>query len=677
MKNFIVKYIPWIIIAAMLILLIPGLTTRINNEKSNKNVTVSVLYSNVANKVSDKKLNEFLDECKNNGIDTVSISEDNLNYLVSRGDVTSIKYNVLRHKYDDESMRVADAIAKNCPDVSFDSHIVLAKKKEAKEKVSYMLPRKYNESAYACIKDVEGMDIYVLYNGREQLWDYALGYDEKVIDEVSKKGFDIALVFAAKNYDNQLYLEDMDRLIKKYNIKYLNIKEAANSYASNGVIAENYTGLAKLINDNNMTLVVTENTNQLSNQMFFGYSDVFNSVMSDSGVKRVVRSYETYDDTQAVGIEHSHRVSQYFNSTIDRNIRFITLTQIELDGLTYDECADHTLMSAVEYKDKIEKCGYSVNGEYNQFDYPVNKTFNYAICAVIMVMFALIICQNVLGLRQFYIAVLGLVIGVLAFVGTYVIPESLINLYPTVYSAAMSCFVMTVMLMYVKTLSSEMPFILLAASTFAITVTTLILTSVGMGVMLSGINYYINNDIFRGIKISLLVPIAFTMVAYYLMFMRNKDTNILKTAAKVLRSDIKVYWVLIGGFIGVIGMYYIIRSGNVNSISSLELWLRNTVTEIFPERPRTKEFLIGYPALLLFVYYVKNYDIKLVNWILAVGASILAASVTNSFCHVFTDYYTIVLRTLNGLTVGVFVSIGAYIGNLILVMAGKYIKKRI
>ena len=153
--------------------------------------------------------------------------------------------------------------------------------------------------------------------------------------------------------------------------------------------------------------------------------------------------------------------------------------------------------------------------------------------------------------------------------------------------------------------------------------------------------------------------------------------NILKTTSKILLSDIKVYWVLIAGVIGVIGMYYIIRSGNVNSISSVELWLRNTVTEFFPERPRTKEFLIGYPALLLFVYYIKHYNIKLVNWILAVGASILAASVTNSFCHVFTNYCTIVARTLNGLAVGLGVCFAAYIGNLVLVKIIEALKKRI
>ena len=77
------------------------------------------------------------------------------------------------------------------------------------------------------------------------------------------------------------------------------------------------------------------------------------------------------------------------------------------------------------------------------------------------------------------------------------------------------------------------------------------------------------------------------------------------------------------------------------------------------------------------VYYAKNINIKLVEWILAIASSILAASVTNSFCHVFTDYTTIVSRTINGLIVGLVVSVFAFIANLILVYIVKRVKKHI
>ena len=141
-------------------------------------------------------------------------------------------------------------------------------------------------------------------------------------------------------------------------------------------------------------------------------------------------------------------------------------------------------------------------------------------------------------------------------------------------------------------------------------------------------------------------------------------------------ADIKVYWVLIGAVILGVGLYYIIRSGNVNKISGLEQAMRTTLTEIFPARPRTKEFLIGYPALVLFAYYMKNSKIHIINWILAVAASILAASVTNSFCHVFTDYQTICMRVVNGLIVGTLISIAVLIANAIIVKLVKTVREK-
>jgi len=204
----------------------------------------------------------------------------------------------------------------------------------------------------------------------------------------------------------------------------------------------------------------------------------------------------------------------------------------------------------------------------------------------------------------------------------------------------------------------------------------LLLGAVCMSSMLSGIDYYVNNDIFRGIKLSLIIPVFYTAVLYYFMFIKRENTNLAQMIKKVFYSEIKVYWVLIGGAIFAVGFYYILRSGNVNSISGIEQALRTAVTEIFPARPRTKEFLLGYPALMLFVYYMKNSDWQLVKWLLAVGASILAASVTNSFCHVFTDFTVILSRTINGLLVGAVVCVFVYVANLVFLRVFEVVKEK-
>lgn len=677
MKKLFTKYLPFAIILIMLILLVPTINERISNEKKNENITVSVLYNDLANKVIKTKLYSSLHEFKQIGVDTVSLMEDDLNSMVARGDVTCIKYNVLRHKYDDESMEMADFIEEKYPDVNFDSYVVIASREDAKKKLAYSLPRRYDAKDYADIGVFDDLYVYILHDGRRQMWDYSFGFDEAVIKELKDNGFNVALIHKVKNYKKQDYLDDLERIIKDNDVEFLNLKMDSREPKADEIIDTNYTRLADIINENSMILVVTENSDQLSNQKFMGYNYVFESVTGEGGSQKVLRSYETYDDSQMNETIYSHRVEQFFNSTINRNIRFITVTQLAPTQIPYDECADYTFTATKLYKEKIEDVGFVVNGGVSPLDYEVDVRLPSALCAVIMIMCAVIMLQLVFSKRSVILNVLGIAASGIAFLLTFKLPLSLVYLYPTVYCVVMSCMAITLTLAFVRCAKDRLGTIILVILSTLIMVATLLLGAVGMGSMVSGIGYYMNNLIFRGIKISLIIPVIYTAVIYYIMFVRNEKSNLVKDIQKVLVSDIKVYWVIIAGAVGAVGLYYIIRSGNVNSISSLEHAMRNFVTDLFPARPRTKEFLIGYPALVLFVYYAKNVKIQLVKWLLAIASSILAASVTNSFCHVFTDFSTITTRTLNGLILGIAIAIVFYVANLIFLKIVSLIKDKI
>ena len=404
---------------------------------------------------------------------------------------------------------------------------------------------------------------------------------------------------------------------------------------------------------------------------------MFNAVVGEGGSRKVVRSYETYDDSQQDESKYKYRAEQFLNSTIDRNIRFVTVTPMTLDFTSHEDSAGFTVKAVSEYKTKIEGLGYTVNGAQNPMDYRARHTLNAALCAVLMVMCLLLMYQMVWGKKNFGLTMAAIVIAVLAFGGTCVIPASLRMLYPTVFCVVQSCMAITAVLYFIKFAKDKLPALVLAPASIFIVLAVLLLGAVGMGAMLSGMEYYVNNVIFRGIKISLIVPVVYTVAAYYLMFMRDRKSSVTNDIKNVLNAEVKVYWLLIAAVVAAVGMYYLIRSGNVSSISSLEKNLRSTVTELFPARPRTKEFLIGYPALVLFAYYVKNSDIQLVKWLLAIATSILAASITNSFCHIFTGFTVIVTRTFNGLILGIAVAIAAYIANIVLLKVLKYAKKRL
>ncbi len=670
MKNFIKKFGIWIIIAAMLAVQIPYVAVRCRNEASNKNVVISLLYNDIKNKVSSVKLEEKLDEYKSMGVNVLSIMEDDINSMVSRGEVTCIKYNVLKHKYDDESVKIAEHIADLYPEVSYDSYLIMTKDERTREKLNEMLPLKYSDSEYVKIDGVEGMDVYAFFNGREKLWNITVGYDKREIEYLKDKGFDTALIYKVKNYTRQGYVDYIKDVVKKYNVKYFNIKSAGTEYDEEDINKENYNWIGDMINENGMTLVVTENTNQLSNQKCLGYSKIFNQVLGKGGSNKVLRAYETYDDSQDEETHYEYRVNQYFNSSVDRNIRFITVTQIAADGVAYDECADYTVKAVKAYKEKAERNGFVFGAEPEAFDYTASLRLPSACAAVIMVLLILKGAQMLFETKNRRLTVAALIASALAFFATFALPLTLVLLYPTAYCLVISCFAMTAVMKATKALGKRYgtvtEIILVALLMLAI----LCVGALGMGAMLSGIDYYVNNYIFRGIKLSLMVPLLYTAAAFYFASTKKEEReHFVPAIKKVLVSDIKVYWVLIGGFIAIIGMYYIIRSGNVNSISSVEQAMRTAITNAFPARPRTKEFLIGYPSLVLFVYYMRNSRVKLISWVLAVGASILSASVMNSFCHVFTDLSVIYMRVVNGVLIGAVISLFVYVANLVLVRA--------
>lgn len=667
MKKFVTSYGPYILLAVMLLALIPGIANRISHENDNRNVVISFLYNDVRSKLSAQDIDEQIAEYQAMGVNTVSVTEDDINAMVSRGEITAIKYNALCQKYDTDSVEMSKLVAASCPGVSPTSYIIIAKDDVTKSKLRNALPRRYSDRDFGFAGTFRDMDIYVFYDGRKNLWDFAITYDENQIREFTDRGFNIALIHKVKNYANTEYLEDIDRIVKKYDIEYMNLKEDAYEYDEEDINKDNYKKLSRVINDNNMTLVVTENTDQLSNQKCLGYDYIFNETMGEDGSKKVIRAYETHDDSQADESFYEYRATQYLNSTIDRNIRFITVTQIAADGIPYTKCAENTQKAVKLYKDRIEGLGFLVNQGITPNDYHANTRLNAAICAVIMVLCLLLMWQMITGKKNFMLFLISLIVAFAGFLISFIMPKALLALYPSLFCVIQSCFAITVVLYYLKTMQKKSNIAVLTPVSLVLVLGVLLLGSMAMGCMLSGINYYINNDIFRGIKLSLLVPVFYTAVLFYFMFVKNDKTSIIKDVKMVLVSDIKVYWVLIGIVIVAIGAYYIIRSGNVNKISSLEHAMRNTITEIFPARPRTKEFLIGYPALILLIYYMKKSDFILIKWLLAIATSILAASITNSFCHVFTDFSVIVNRTLNGLLIGIFVSAIAFVANIVLI----------
>lgn len=661
-------------IAIMVILtamLVPTFALRLSNEGKNKDVVFALNYNNARMVLSDEEFDETLEENKKIGVKTLLIGEESLNSMINAGYVTAIRYNVLCHKYDDESEDIIKLLKGNSR-IHNDSYVLITKRDDVKEYLNKWVPSKYSDTEYIKKETSLNADVYVLYEGISDAWKVTMGFDEEKIEYAHKKGFDIALSMMVGAYSRTQYIDYIKEIVEKYNVRFINLKEGHKDESQAEFAKKNYEGLCKLIKEKNLNLIVTETATQLSNQKPIGYEELIKSAKG-----RVMRGYDTVDflDKNKGPTIIEKRYYQILNSVVDRNLRFVTVNQLTNGTDNFGERSRKTNSATEQIMSKLEKIGYNTKSYNMLYDYNVNRRFVSAIAITLMILMGLTMIEWLSGKAQRKLELLAIAGIVLGAAFTWKAPEGIVLLYPTLFAVLAPCFAITAVFMFVKHFREKLPSAVFTLSAAAVALIVLLWCGMVQSSLLSGFDYYINSIIFRGIKLSLIIPILYSMVAYALIFAK-KEENYFSSIIKLLNADIKVYWMIIFGAAAAFAGIYLIRSGNVTEISATENLLRNTITNLMSERPRTKEFLIGWPSLILFLYYIKNTDIKLMQWAFGVGSSILFASVINSFCHVFTGAEIIYTRVINGVIIGAFVCVGALIFNAVVIRIFQYFIKK-
>lgn len=663
-KNLIIRIA---IMLLLVVMILPTFCQRSTNESLNKDVIFALNYNNANMLLSAEEFDDTLEENRKMGVNTLFVGEESVNSLINAGFVTGIKYNVLCHKYDDESEAIIKQFENNRK-IHNDSYVLITKRPEAQAYLAKWIPSKYTDNEFVKKTTPLGADVYVLYEGVSDAWKVTTGFDEKKIKDAYDKKFEVVLSMMLGGYSNTEYIGHIEKLIEKYNVKFLNLKEDFNNQDKTPDAKKNYEAICKLIKEKKLYLIVTENQDQLSNQKPIGYTQLVNAADG-----RVLRSYETVDFNSKPLVES--RYHQIINSVVDRNIRFVVINQLISGVDTFSQKSDKTNQATQMAIKKLQKIGYNTQSYDTQYDYSVNRRLTATIAMVIMIFMGVTLLELLFCKRNGRLELLGLIGAVLSIGFSFMAPETIISLYPTLFAALAPCFAFTLAMAYVKAAKEKLSLVLLVITTALVSLVTLCLCGLVQSSLLAGLDYYINSLIFRGIKISLILPIAYSAVAYGIMFVEKKDNYVVKTI-EILNMQIKVYWIVVAALLGAVAAIYLIRSGNVTSISPFEAFMRNSITEFMAARPRTKEFLVGWPSLALFVYYIKNTDSKLFQWGFSVGSSILFASVINSFCHVFTSVEIIYSRVINGLIIAVVVSVFALVVNAVILRIIEFIKKK-
>jgi len=163
--------------------------------------------------------------------------------------------------------------------------------------------------------------------------------------------------------------------------------------------------------------------------------------------------------------------------------------------------------------------------------------------------------------------------------------------------------------------------------------------------LLSNITYSLVLQQFRGVSLLHLAPMG--LVALYVFLYTGK--SVADQLRKLLRLQITVLWVAIAAVLGIIGMYYLSRTGNAGQATSLELLFRNVLENTFGVRPRLKEFMLAHPLFLLGLFLGLRYRAA---WIIMIVAAMGQLSIVDTFAHIHTPIAISLVRVLLGLGIG-------------------------
>ncbi len=166
--------------------------------------------------------------------------------------------------------------------------------------------------------------------------------------------------------------------------------------------------------------------------------------------------------------------------------------------------------------------------------------------------------------------------------------------------------------------------------------------------LLSNNKFMLGIEQFSGIKLSYLAPLLLVLVIMWLRVNKGK-LMILEN----IKKPILIEHVIIMFFFAVFLVIYISRSGNFSflPVLNIEEKIRIFLEKTLIARPRNKEFLIGYPALLLAMSMnflrVKEFKIPVI-----IIGTIGPVTLINTFCHIHTPFLFSMLRTFNGIWLG-------------------------
>ncbi|MFI8687545.1 DUF5693 family protein [Rossellomorea sp. NPDC077527] len=600
-----------------------GLIQRMTTELSNNQYETIIPYDEITklereDLSGDITTDMALKELKDGGLDAVSIEPDTLsnledNEILNIMDKDKIE-NVLYFLGSSEALPEEEGIYLTPPNEEYYDQLIK----------DHFDPK---------ILNINDQTLYFI-EGTEKIDDLPLGYNLDTIDKLKKSGFNVVLRVANQEPDlNPSLVEDLLKIKDKGADAILFTGNETIGYSKDKDSAEKIKTYTKKLTAAGYSFYTIEFSDQKGMQSVARSSDY--SIIRLHSLN--LNNTKTYEEN----------VDQLVRAVKERNMRALFLRLPHEDSKSNLDYTVRLLKDTEKEMPSLFKSGDAT--PFSTIQVPLWLTLGLLISATLFIYIAV---SHLLTHKLALVATAGMGVMTLGYLAT----QKLLILQ----AVALGVAVITPIFAAIpneKTLVEKKSIITQYAKAVGISFIGIILV-IGL---LNGNEFLTKIEVFKGVKLVYILPILYmTVYAFW-----GNIRNLLKTNV--------VYWhTIVIALASMTIMYYIIRSGNQGSVSSIELLIRQKLEDLLYARPRTKEFLIGFPFYVLSIYLL----IRKQEWakFLLIPGVIGFLSIMNTFTHLHIPVYISVLRTFYSVVLGLIIG---YILIYLFNIAKKYFLKAV
>ena len=687
------KKVDKIVLILICLTLIVGLYTiyqRIEIEKQYKTTEIVLDYNEMKRFAdsSNNDLSYWMRKFKELGAESVAIQEETIKLLIEAG--YSLRAEIVselikEYKWqEDYSQEIAAAISENeitpvdvivtTEDEEIYSYIVSGLKERYADELykTYIFDNVYYIVLKGIVDDVYYTEIEKIINlagkgvyevsrvADSRLLNMGIGYDPEKISMAKEAGLDVVLRPINFPASNEKLADAYKAANERYGLQpriYLVHGKEVLGYPNNENKLLNY------IKEENIAIALIESATQREHLEQEGLDEL----VEDSGYQ-ALRAFTMWDFIRERNRYYNYEGAEEIENTLfravtERNIRVIYFKP-------FFEEKDSTKFLTDE--DEYERTFSSLENRLSAHNISLGKAeamknFSIGSKRMAVIAFGITLAAVMLFIKMFNIKH-----KFANYLYLFALPAALIPLVMRslaekgfAFGAAVvfSGFAIYFFMIYIKKIYeseekySNLQLIIYSTVILAGSVAIALAGAIFAASMLADVKYMLEMDIFRGVKFAQILPFGIFIIMFIIYFM-NKDEDSVKgvvnTAVRFLNKEIKIYYGIIAVIIGAAAYVYISRTGHETEIqpSSIEMITRNFMEYVLLARPRTKEFLIAFPAIFGAVFAASKSSEFYTGMFMLAGA-IGTSSVINTFSHIRTPIYLSFARTVIALGFGI------------------------